>query len=82
MPTIEFESYSYHDGLIKIPENYQEWFGKSVKVTLSLITEPEIQEMNPVLKSRRLPKGAGGYHSGRSDISEYAEELLFQPENK
>lgn len=75
MHTIEFESYS-HNGVIKIPESYQEWFGKSVKVTLSLLEEPEVQGTDSVL--RRLPKGTGGYHSGRSDVSERVEELLFQ----
>ncbi len=78
MYTIEFESHLHH-GLIKIPDRYQDWFGKSVKVIL-LPIEPDVQETNPVSKPRRLPKGAGLYHSGRSDISERAEELLFQTE--
>ena len=75
MHTIEFESYSYN-GVIKIPESYREWFGKSVKVTLSLIGEPEVQGTDSV--PRRLPKGTGGYHSGRSDVSERVKECLFQ----
>ena len=29
-------------------------------------------------RSRPLPKGTGAYHSGRSDISSQAEELLRQ----
>jgi len=80
MHTIEFESAS-HNGLIKIPDRYQEWFEKSIKVIL-LPTEPSVQETAPISKPRRLPKGAGLYHSGRSDISERAEELLFQAEKE
>jgi len=77
MYTIEFESYLHH-GLIKIPDSYQDWFGKSVKV-IWLTTVPQTQaEPVSVPKPRRLPKGAGQYHSGRSDISERAEEFLFQ----
>jgi hypothetical protein len=77
MYAIEFESYS-HNGLIKIPEGHQEWFGKPVKVILLTIVPPTPEEPVAVPKPRRLPKGAGRYHSGRSDISVRAEEFLFQ----
>jgi hypothetical protein len=80
MYAIEFESYSHH-GLIKIPESHPDWIEKPVKVIL-LTTVPPAQAPVAVLKSRRLPKGAGQYHSGRSDISERAEELLFQPKEE
>lgn len=33
MQAIEFETYS-EDGIIKIPENYQDWYGNNVKVIL------------------------------------------------
>jgi hypothetical protein len=33
MQAIEFETYS-KDGVIKIPESYQDWYGNNVKVIL------------------------------------------------
>lgn len=72
MQAIEF-NYSSQDGVIKIPEYYKDWFQKSFKIIL-LAQEPA----NNIETQHRLPKGAGCYHSGRSDISRRAEELLFQ----
>ena len=73
MQAIEF-NYESQGDVIKIPECYKEWFKKSFKVIL-LAQEPA---HNLESTQRRLPKGAGCYHSGRSDISMRAEELLFQ----
>jgi hypothetical protein len=80
MYAIELKSYS-HNGLIKIPDSHQECFGKPVKVIL-LTTVPPTPAPVAVPKPRRLPKGAGQYHSGRSDISVRAEEFLFQPQEE
>jgi hypothetical protein len=74
MPAIEFTS-EPHNGMIAIPEQYKDWFKKPVRVMLWAI-EPSWSE-KITQKSRPLPKGAGCYHSGRSDISMRAEELWF-----
>jgi hypothetical protein len=79
MYAIELKSYSHH-GLINIPAGHQEWFGKPVKVILLTTVPPTPAEPVSVPKPRRLPKGAGQYHSGRSDISVHAEEFWFQPD--
>jgi hypothetical protein len=73
MQAIEF-NYESFNGVINIPEYYKDWFKKSFKVILLAQEAPH----NPEPTQKRLPKGAGCYHSGRSDISRRAEELLFQ----
>jgi len=77
MQAIEF-TYELRDGVIKIPEHYEDWFKKSVKVILLGQEPPHGEKISQ--KTPRIPKGAGCYHSGRSDISQRAEELLFQEE--
>ena len=79
MQAIEF-TYESDDGMIKVPEQYKNWIKKSVKVILLWQEPPHSEKISP--KTRRIPKGAGCYHSGRSDISQRAEELLFQQESK
>ena len=76
MQAIEF-NYESNEGVINIPEQYQDWFKKSFKVIL-LAQEPQHNLEHARQKSRRIPKGAGCYHSGRSDISKRTEEILFQ----
>jgi len=73
MQAIEF-NYELLDGVIRIPECHKDWFKGHFKVIL-LTQEPPLN-LEPT--QPRLPKGAGCYHSGRSDISKRAEELLFQ----
>ncbi len=73
MEAIEF-NYESRGGVIKIPECYKDWFKRSFKVIL--LTQELPHNFKPT--QRRLPKGAGCYRSGRSDISRRAEELLFQ----
>jgi len=73
MQAIEFNCES-RGGVIKIPECYKDWFKRSFKVIL--LTQEPPHNFEPT--QRRLPKGAGCYRSGRSDISRRAEELLFQ----
>ncbi|MDM8523304.1 hypothetical protein QUF80_08030 [Desulfococcaceae bacterium HSG8] len=40
MQSIEFEA-KPHNGIIRIPESYQDWYAKKVKVILLSETEPE-----------------------------------------
>ena len=75
MQAIKFK-YQSQNGIIRIPEQYRNWFKKSFQVILLASESPAHETVSP--KSRHLPKGVGCDQSGRSDISQRAEELLFQ----
>jgi len=57
MQAIEF-TYESHDGVIKIPEHYKDWFKKNFKVIL-LATNPPLQNDASIRNGTDLNRFAG-----------------------
>jgi hypothetical protein len=73
MQSIEFESIS-DNGIIKIPEHYQEWFQKPVKVILLAMESirPKKSHTNDEVKNffENIQIDLSGYHFNRDEANE------------
>jgi len=56
MQAIEF-TYESHDGVIKIPEQYKDWFKKSVKVILLEQRDKTMPQSPTLLNNHARPCG-------------------------
>ncbi|KHD08449.2 hypothetical protein PN36_06635 [Candidatus Thiomargarita nelsonii] len=75
MQAIEF-TYESHEGVIKIPERYKDWFKKQVKVILLAVESKHIRQPQDQTKEEvrrffeKLQIDLSGYHFNREEANE------------
>lgn len=75
MQAIEF-TYEPHQGVIKIPERYKDWFKKQVKVILLAVESKRIRQPQDRTKEdvrrffEKLQIDLSGYHFNREEANE------------